>query len=95
MTVKFDNNTLTITPVKVGGTVTITLDRPEDEGYNAVSQTYAIAVQGPVLTPDPSCAPDVRYPDTEYCKVTLQRTLGPGYVSQKNIGDIHKLAPSE
>lgn len=77
----FDNNTLTITPVKVGGTVTVTLSRPEDEGYNAVSQTYAIAVQGPVLTLDPSCAPDVRYPDTEYSKVTLQRTLGPGYVS--------------
>lgn len=77
----FDNNTLTITPVKVGGTVTITLDRPEDDGYNAVCQTYAIAVQGPVLTLDPSCAPDVRYPDTEYSKVTLQRTLGPGYVS--------------
>lgn len=77
----FDNNTLTITPVKVGGTVTIKLDRPEDDGYNAVCQTYAIAVQGPVLTLDPSCAPDVRYPDTEYSKVTLQRTLGPGYVS--------------
>ena len=77
----FANNTLTITPAKVGGEVTITLNRPEDDGYNALSKTYIMTVQGPVLTLTPTAAPEVKFAGTEYRKVTLQRTLKAGYSS--------------
>ena len=77
----FANNTLTITPVKVGGEVTITLTRPEDGGYNALSKNYKMTVQGPVLTLSPSTAPEVLHPDTEYREVKLERPLKEGYSS--------------
>ena len=76
-----DNYTLTITPVKVGGNITLTLERDEDDGYNALSKTYTITVQGPVLTLTPTDAPEVKFAGTEYRKVTLQRTLKAGYSS--------------
>lgn len=77
----FANNILTITPVQVGGEVIITLTRPEDGGYNALSKTYTLTVQGPVLTLSPSTAPEVLYPDTEYSEVKLERPLKKGYSS--------------
>lgn len=77
----FANNTLTITPVKVGGEVTITLTREEDDSYSALSKTYKITVLGPVLTLSPSMKPEVKFPGTEYSVVTLQRTLKEGYSS--------------
>lgn len=75
----FADNTLSITPVKVGGSVTITLARDEDEGYNAIKQSYTLTVQGPVLTLDPESAPEVHFPETDYREVKLQRTLKAGY----------------
>ena len=76
-----DNYTLTITPVKVGGNITLTLKRAEDDGYNALSKTYTLTVQGPILTLKPTEAPEVKFPSTKYSEVTLQRTLKEGYSS--------------
>lgn len=78
VTTSFADNTLNITPAKVGGTVTITLTRAEDDGYNAVSKTYEINVQGPALTLSQDAMPDVKFPGTEYREVTISRTLPAG-----------------
>ena len=78
VTISFANNTLTITPAKAGGTVTITLTREEDESYKALSKSFSIQVQGPALTLSQDATPDVRFPGTEYREVTLSRTLPAG-----------------
>ena len=76
ITTSFANNTLTITPLKAG-TVTITFSRAEDNGYNALSQSYAIEVVNAVLTLYPATAPVINF--TEYSQITLQRTLHAGH----------------
>ena len=81
ITTSFANNTLTITPIKAGGAITITLTRDEDNGYNAVSKSYDIMVEGPILTLDPTTAPAVEYDGTKYSEVTLKRTLKAGFNS--------------
>ena len=81
ITTSFASNTLTITPAKAGGEVTITLTRAEDYGYNAISKTYTLTVQGPSLILAPDTKPEVKFPDTEYREVTLQRTLKQGYTT--------------
>ena len=78
ITTSIADNTLTIKPVKVGGEVTITLTRDEDDRYNALSKTFRIQVQGPALTLSQDATPDVRFPGTEYREVTLSRTLPAG-----------------
>lgn len=74
----FADNILTIKPVKVGGEVTITLTRDEDDRYNALSKTFRIQVQGPALTLSQDGKPVVRFPGTVYREVTLSRTLPAG-----------------
>ncbi len=81
ITTSFANNTLTITPIKAGGAITITLTRDEDNGYNAVRKSYDIMVEGPILTLDPTTAPAVEYAGSEYSEVTLKRTLKAGFNS--------------
>lgn len=81
ITTSFANNTLTITPIKAGGAITITLTRDEDNGYNAVSKSYDIMVEGPILTLDPTTAPAVEYAGSEYSEITLKRTLKAGFNS--------------
>ena len=76
ITTSFANNTLTITPLKAG-TVTITFSRAEDDGYNALSQSYTIEVVNAVLTLNPAIAPEINF--TEYSQITLQRTLKVGH----------------
>lgn len=75
----FANNTLTITPVKVGGNVTIILNRPEDDGYKPISKTYTLTVKGPSMTLSPQEAPEIQYPETVYSQITLQRTFKAGH----------------
>ena len=79
ITTSFANNILTITPVKVGGNVTITLNRAEDDGYNAISKTYTLTVKGPSMTLSPTTAPEIRFPGTEYSQITLQRAFKSGH----------------
>ena len=81
ITTSFANNTLTITPIKAGGAINITLTRDEDNGYNAVSKSYDIMVEGPILTLDPTTAPAVEYAGSEYSEITLKRTLKAGFNS--------------
>lgn len=81
ITTSFANNTLTITPIKAGGAITITLTRDEDNGYNAVRKSYDIMVEGPILTLDPTTAPAVEYAGSEYSEITLKRTLKAGFNS--------------
>lgn len=76
ITTSFANNTLTITPLKAG-TVKITFSRAEDDGYNALSQSYTIEVVNAVLTLNPATAPVINF--TEYSQITLQRTLHAGH----------------
>lgn len=76
ITTSFANNTLTITPLKAG-TVMITFSRAEDDGYNALSQSYTIEVVNAVLTLNPATAPAINF--TEYSQITLQRTLKAGH----------------
>ncbi len=78
VTTSFADNTLNITPAKVGGTVTITLTRAEDDGYNAINKTFSISVQGPALTLSQDAMPDVKFPGTKYREVTINRTLPAG-----------------
>lgn len=78
VTISFADNTLSITPAKAGGTVTITLTREADDSYNALSMTFRIQVQGPALTLSQDSTPVVRFPGTEYREVTLSRTLPAG-----------------
>ena len=74
-----DNYTLTITPVKVGGNITLTLKRAEDDGYNALSKTYTLTVQGPSVVLSPTIAPEIQYPGIAYHQITLQRTFNTGH----------------
>lgn len=76
ITTSFANNTLNITPLKAG-TVTIRFSRAEDDGYNALSQSYTIEVVNAVLTLKPATAPEINF--TEYSQITLQRTLKAGH----------------
>ena len=75
----FASNTLTLTPVKAGGNVAITLTRAEDDSYNAISKTYTLTVQGPSMTLSPQAAPEIQYPETVYSQITLQRTFNAGH----------------
>lgn len=72
----FDNNTLTITPMKIGE-VTITLTKAEDDSYYAINKTYHIQVLGAsaLLTPDES--PALEY--NEYAEITLNRSFAEGH----------------
>jgi hypothetical protein len=72
----FENNTLTITPMKIGE-VTITLTKAEDDSYYAINQTYHIKVLGAsaLLTPDES--PALEY--NEYAEITLNRSFAEGH----------------
>lgn len=70
------DNVLTITPIKEG-TITIQLNRAEDDSYFALSKLYTIQVIKPVLTLDPVQAPTINY--NEYSSVVLKRTLPAGY----------------
>ena len=74
--VSFTGNTFTLT-AQQPGTVTITLTRAGDEGYNAISKTYLIEVVNPDLVLDPTEVPTISY--DEYRNVTLVRTLRAGY----------------
>lgn len=73
----FANNTLTISALKEGGNVTVTLTRVQDEGFNAINKTYTITVVKPVLVLDPTKAPVINY--AEYSSVTYNGTLKAGY----------------
>ncbi len=75
----FASNTLTLTPVKAGGSVTITLTRAEDDRYKAISKTYILTVQGPSVVLSPQAAPEIQYPETVYSQITLQRTFNTGH----------------
>ena len=68
----FENNTLTITPMKKGE-VTITLTKAEDDSYYAIEQTYVIEVLGAIAYLTPGDAPVFEY--EEYDEITLNRTL--------------------
>lgn len=72
----FENNILTITPMKIGE-VTITLTKAEDDSYYAINKTYHIQVLGAsaLLTPDE--APVLEY--SEYAEITLSRTFAEGH----------------
>lgn len=72
----FENNTLTITPMKIGE-VTITLTKAEDDSYYAINKTYHIQVLGAsaLLTPDESPALEFN----EYAEITLNRSFAEGH----------------
>lgn len=72
----FENNTLTITPMKIGE-VTITLTKAEDDSYYAINQTYHIKVLGASAILAPDKAPVLEY--SEYAEITLSRTLSEGH----------------
>ena len=76
VTTKFEDNILTITPMKIGE-VTITLTKAEDDSYYAINKTYHIQVLGAsaLLTPDES--PVLEY--NEYAEITLSRTFAEGH----------------
>ena len=76
VTSTFASNTFTLTAVNEG-TVTVTLTRAEDDGYNALSKTYSIQVIKPALALNPAAAPLIDY--EEYSSITLNRTLKAGY----------------
>lgn len=76
ISVAFADNTFTLTAL-ADGTVTVTLTRAEDDGYNALSKTYSIQVIKPALALNPAAAPLIDY--EEYSSVTLNRTLKAGY----------------
>lgn len=75
----FADNTLTITPLKKGGPVVITLTRDEDDSYLPLKQTFRIMVKNPEMVLSPTVQQSVKA--GEYSKVTLQRTLKAGYNS--------------
>ena len=72
----FEDNTLCITPMKKGS-VTITLQKDEDDSYYAIDQTYEIEVLGAIANLTPSDAPVFEY--KEYDEITLNRTLSEGH----------------
>ena len=73
----FANNTLTISALKEGGNVMVTLTRAQDDGFYAVNKTYTICVVKPVVILEPTVTPVFSY--EEYSSVTLSRTLKSGY----------------
>lgn len=86
----FENNTLSITPMKKGS-VTIRLQKEEDDSYYAIDQTYEIEVLGAIANLTPSDAPVFEY--EEYDEITLYRTLSAGHSTltlpfDSNISDI-------
>ena len=72
----FEDNTLCITPMKKGS-VTITLQKDEDDSYYAIDQTYVIEVLGAIANLTPGDAPVFEY--EEYDEITLNRTLSAGH----------------
>ena len=76
VTTKFEDNILTITPIKIGE-VTITLTKAEDDSYYAINKIYHIQVLGAsaLLTPDES--PVLEY--NEYAEITLSRNFAEGH----------------
>lgn len=76
VTTKFEDNILTITPMKIGE-VTITLTKAEDDSYYAINKIYHIQVLGAsaLLTPDES--PVLEY--NEYAEIELSRTFAEGH----------------
>ena len=72
----FENNTLTITPLKIGK-VTITLTKAEDESYYAINKTYHIQVLGASALLAPDKAPVLEY--NEYAEITFNRTFAVGH----------------
>ena len=76
VTTKFEDNILTITPIKIGE-VTITLTKAEDDSYYAINKTYHILVLGAsaLLAPDES--PVLEY--NEYAEITLSRNFAEGH----------------
>lgn len=72
-----NTNTMTISALKEGGPVTVTLTRPQDELYYAIDKSYTIQVVKPVLALSPSSTPVIDY--EEYSSITLSRTLKAGY----------------
>ena len=66
-----NTNTLTISALKEGGPVTVTLTRDQDALYYAIDKTYIIQVVKPVLVLDPTVTPEYTY--SEYSSVTLSR----------------------
>lgn len=76
VSVSFANNTFTLTAL-AEGTITVTLTRAEDDGYNAINKSYTIEVIKPVLVLNPSEEPVINYSD--YSSVTFNRTLKAGY----------------
>ena len=72
----FENNTLTITPMKIGE-VTITLTKAEDESYYAINKTYHIQVLGASALLAPDKAPVLEY--NEYAEITFNRTFAVGH----------------
>lgn len=72
----FENNTLSITPMKKGS-VTITLQKDEDDSYYEIDQTYEIEVLGAIANLTPRDAPVFEY--EEYDEIILNRTLSAGH----------------
>ena len=77
VSITFASNTFTLHALEEG-TITLTLTRAQDEGFNAINKTYTIQVVKPVLALDPSSPSYV--PDT-YGTITLSRTFASGYSS--------------
>ena len=59
------------------GSVTITLQKDEDDSYYAIDQTYVIEVLGAIANLTPGDAPVFEY--EEYDEITLNRTLSAGH----------------
>lgn len=72
----FENNILTITPMKTGE-VTITLAKAEDDSYYAINKTYHIQVLGASALLRPDETPVLQY--KEYAEITLSRTFNEGH----------------
>lgn len=79
ISITFASNTFTLHALEEG-TVTLTLTRNQDEGFNAVNKSYTIQVVKPVLILDPAETPEITYSD--YSSVTLSRDFSAvGYYS--------------
>ena len=72
-----NTNTLTISALKEGGPVIVTLTRDQDALYYAIDKSYTIQVVKPALVLNPASSPVIAY--EEYSSVTLNRTLKAGY----------------
>ena len=79
ISITFASNTFTLHALEEG-TITLTLTRNQDEGFNAVNKSYTIQVVKPVLILDPAETPEITY--TDYSSVTLSRAFSAaGYYS--------------